>query len=335
MSLVIIVSLPFLVWIYFYELVSQDILSISDTAGVIRSICNIKKILIPRLPGLETGRRTLWPHRKKPHRPGWRCGTLCRIGFEDLKRQQLFHDQIFQPSFISFINEISFVEIYRYFTPRTRKGCDVNDFYHLLFMFLISIHAPVKGATKASWIPWPHSAYFNPRTREGCDAITKEQSADALDISIHAPVKGATPDPLPEAVHALRFQSTHPWRVRQQYGQRGFYHQRISIHAPVKGATGNGQDASSFGFKFQSTHPWRVRRGSFSISSPAMSISIHAPVKGATCWRPDALRRYSYISIHAPVKGATVDRYSGRGPSSHFNPRTREGCDYILKKVLN
>ena len=43
MSLVIIVSLPFLVWIYFYELVSQDILSISDTAGVIRSICNIKK----------------------------------------------------------------------------------------------------------------------------------------------------------------------------------------------------------------------------------------------------------------------------------------------------
>ena len=128
-----------------------------------------KKILIPRLPGLETGRRTLWPHRKKPHRPGWRCGTLCRIGFEDLKRQQLFHDQIFQPSFISFINEISFVEIYRYFTPRTRKGCDVNDFYHLLFMFLISIHAPVKGATASPKTRYTTMCYFNPRTREGCD----------------------------------------------------------------------------------------------------------------------------------------------------------------------
>ena len=151
-----------------------------------------KKILIPRLPGLETGRRTLWPHRKKPHRPGWRCGTLCRIGFEDLKRQQLFHDQIFQPSFISFINEISFVEIYRYFTPRTRKGCDVNDFYHLLFMFLISIHAPVKGATQPPAVIPPCTLFisihapvkgattvrskgilpstdFNPRTREGCD----------------------------------------------------------------------------------------------------------------------------------------------------------------------
>ena len=149
MSLVIIVSLPFLVWIYFYESVSQDILSISDTAGVIRSICNVKKILIPRrLPGLETRRRTLLPHRKRPHRPGWRCGTLCRIGFEDLKRQQLFHDQIFQPSFISFINEISFVEIYRYFTPRTRKGCDNAFSYYAFTSYQISIHTLMESISE-------------------------------------------------------------------------------------------------------------------------------------------------------------------------------------------
>ena len=173
-----------------------------------------KKILIPRLPGLETGRRTLWPHRKKPHRPGWRCGTLCRIGFEDLKRQQLFHDQIFQPSFISFINEISFVEIYRYFTPRTRKGCDVNDFYHLLFMFLISIHAPVKGATASLKTRYTTMCYFNPRTREGCDDNITGKKIKTEIISIHAPVKGATSTGIVDSDYV-----------------------DISIHAPVKGAT--------------------------------------------------------------------------------------------------
>ena len=34
-----------------------------------------------------------------------------------------------------------------YFNPRTREGCDDNDFDLATRMQAISIHAPVKGAT--------------------------------------------------------------------------------------------------------------------------------------------------------------------------------------------
>ena len=78
-------------------------------------------------------------------------------------------------------------------------------------------------------------------------------------------------------------------------------------------------------------------------------ISIHAPARGATC---DAGRLYQGggISIHAPARGATATsraqveatifqsthprgvRRSVRvcaGVWVDFNPRTREGCDYV------
>ena len=78
---------------------------------------------------------------------------------------------------------------------------------------MISIHAPVKGATSHSHTGIRAITNFNPRTREGCDRIG--QFIDIFKIiSIHAPVKGATLDP--------------------RYPQR---YTTISIHAPVKGAT--------------------------------------------------------------------------------------------------
>ena len=52
----------------------------------------------------------------------------------------------------------------------------------------VSIHAPMKGAT------WNHSL-----------------SCPVCYVSIHAPMKGAT-----NLIFAAMFQSTHPWRVRQQ-----------------------------------------------------------------------------------------------------------------------
>ena len=57
----------------------------------------------------------------------------------------------------------------------------------------ISIHAPVKGATRVQRhrVRRCHQ-HFNPRSREGSDLL--EFSYIRLDtiISIHAPVKGAT-----------------------------------------------------------------------------------------------------------------------------------------------
>ena len=54
-------------------------------------------------------------------------------------------------------------------------------------MSVISIHAPVKGATQGGRREAAEYGYFNPRTREGCDYST-------VDID----------------VEAVKFQSTHP-----------------------------------------------------------------------------------------------------------------------------
>ena len=55
------------------------------------------------------------------------------------------------------------------FNPRTREGCDLEFFFLEFFHGIISIHAPVKGATVIN-AKWPAAVFnFNPRTREGCD----------------------------------------------------------------------------------------------------------------------------------------------------------------------
>ena len=56
----------------------------------------------------------------------------------------------------------------------------------------ISIHAPVKGATRPPHQRHSFDADFNPRSREGSDQIGHLLGKLLLPISIHAPVKGAT-----------------------------------------------------------------------------------------------------------------------------------------------
>ena len=43
---------------------------------------------------------------------------------------------------------------------------------------MISIHAPVKGATRPFLLHWDAPGYFNPRTREGCDKLKALSSFD-------------------------------------------------------------------------------------------------------------------------------------------------------------
>ena len=110
------------------------------------------------------------------------------------------------------------------------KGATSGSGEVMYFTFAVSIHAPVKGATRQHRPAAPQHQCFNPRTREGCDwAYNIEISI--YDVSIHAPVKGAT---MTNKVALVIFD--------------------VSIHAPVKGATGNKQlfEVTS---KFQSTHP--------------------------------------------------------------------------------
>ena len=56
----------------------------------------------------------------------------------------------------------------------------------------ISIHAPMKGATRRSPRLPGSTRHFNPRTHEGCDVLWLKNRPVSCSISIHAPMKGAT-----------------------------------------------------------------------------------------------------------------------------------------------
>ena len=65
-----------------------------------------------------------------------------------------------------------------------------------------------------------------------------------------------------------------------------------------------------------------------SLSLRYPGISIHAPARGAT--KSQFLLHYNNkISIHAPARGATRRRSQRRQMIINFNPRSREGSDYI------
>ena len=103
---------------------------------------------------------------------------------------------------------------------------------------LISIHAPVKGATEARHQEAGRTYDFNPRTREGCDDDRTLDAVLAVGISIHAPVKGATIVFVVHGSHALFISIHAPVKgaTRQEVMQFA-QSLEISIHAPVKGAT--------------------------------------------------------------------------------------------------
>ena len=118
-----------------------------------------------------------------------------------------------------------------YFNPRSREGSDAVGSALPAAFALISIHAPVKGATCAFRKFPVCNLYFNPRSREGSDRCGHAARLPQR-ISIHAPVKGATNEVI----------KLEHWIA-------------ISIHAPVKGATLVRNVQIVFDLLFQSTLP--------------------------------------------------------------------------------
>ena len=188
-----------------------------------------------------------------------------------------------------------------YFNPRSREGSDLS-LAVVYAVVEISIHAPVKGATRIPSLNFDGAYHFNPRSREGSNHRLAAPTHQRR-ISIHAPVKGAT--------------------ILVMYL---FLSLMISIHAPVKGATisvvrvdkvrGHFNPRSREGSDAARAAPGG-RRGDFNPRSREGSdrlllivipkrvfISIHAPVKGATDPQIVCIHILQ-ISIHAPVKGAT------------------------------
>ena len=170
---------------------------------------------------------------------------------------------------------------------------------------IISIHAPVWGATSPVSVSITGFINFNSRSRVGSDYCLcfcqntgiqfqftlpcgerhwkNTDRTTPLSISIHAPVWGATT--------LIIYNNTYI---------------TISIHAPVWGATSNVL------FSKNTTNP----------------ISIHAPVWGATPSDYPTVAM-NIISIHAPVWGATFQEVDFVDYIVDFNSRSRVGSDLL------
>ena len=124
--------------------------------------------------------------------------------------------------------------------------------------YIISIHAPPRGATRLS----AHSAilafHFNSRPSARGDALRKSQCERFQPISIHAPPRGATTLLVCNRITV-----------------------EISIHAPPRGATrGFAKLIAAGQFQFTPLREGRPHRSS--QQTQQTDISIHAPPRGAT-----------------------------------------------------
>ena len=147
----------------------------------------------------------------------------------------------------------------------------------------VSIHAPARGATRASSAQARPRSSFNPRAREGRDPALTAAAWACSWVSIHAPARGAT---------------------RRVLVNLGYV--AVSIHAPARGAT-RLDPVRGRGMKFQSTRPRGARRQD-SLYAQASSAFQSTRPRGARLGLALGLGRDLGVSIHAPARGATMLR---------------------------
>ena len=194
------------------------------------------------------------------------------------------------------------------------------------FPKFISIHASVKEATIILHWRWKTLLRF-----QSTPPWRRRQFSDVSSICFI--VFQSTPpwrrrrDFISALCGAIKeFQSTPPWRRRQGFDWN-LDAVKISIHASVK-------EATILLWKRWQTIQISIHasvkeatRFSFLLHQP-IEISIHASVKEATSFSWNWLR-FKTISIHASVKEATVLVLQPYILHSDFNPRLREGGDYL------
>ncbi len=123
---------------------------------------------------------------------------------------------------------------------------------------LVSIHAPVEGATCPLFLQTYLYLCFNPRSRGGSDKTRRSPDCwfDAFQSTLpwrERLLMFSIPD------IAMSFQSTLPWRERRKT-----------------------KCVKPFNWWFQSTLPWRERPWYCCTHIASSCVSIHAPVEGAT-----------------------------------------------------
>ncbi len=79
---------------------------------------------------------------------------------------------------------------------------------------------------------------------------------------------------------------------------------------------------------FQSTLPRRERHALDAVQTAWNVISIHAPAKGATRYHNTNRNQYRFQST-LPRRERQIRGKKPLNPFPHFNPRSREGSDFI------
>ena len=174
---------------------------------------------------------------------------------------------------------------------------------------IISIHAPVQGATfQLESRKYLKNISIHAPV-QGATLLGIRKSTE-ISISIHAPVQGAT-KLIPSRDQPLVFQSTLPCRERHPRLFSRFQNQK---HFNPRSRAGSDV-AYYFQFIFisifQSTLPCRERQ------APTVMVG-----------------RCNFISIHAPVQGATEIQSAHGRNICHFNPRSRAGSDIFCVFAL-
>ena len=180
--------------------------------------------------------------------------------------------------------------------------------FHTVGLLLISIHAPVWGAT----LSYNNILHCITRFQSTlpCGERPSQLCVAAFFpnvISIHAPVWGATfivhfnPSHISISIHAPVWGATIIRVCLTEFSI-------ISIHAPVWGATYRQYHQKQH-YRISIHAPvWGATEDSLFVRHHEAIISIHAPVWGATEVVEDLSDKID-ISIHAPVWGATANAH--------------------------
>ena len=124
---------------------------------------------------------------------------------------------------------------------------------------MISIHAPIQGATRANILGGLRPAISIHAPIQGA-TVSDENLLSIVRISIHAPIQGAT-----------------------SAGGAVFAFCNISIHAPIQGATYPPDNVRRRVVHFNSRAYTRRDKSCPLREALLKQISIHAPIQGATC----------------------------------------------------
>ena len=171
--------------------------------------------------------------------------------------------------------------------------------------------------------------YFNPRSREGSDGLQTVAFAVRRRISIHAPAKGATRELRDADEWEVLFQSTLPRRERLERKLHNKQTDIISIHAPAKGATSRPTSISSTA-AFQSTLPRRERPPTQATPTARHdTFQSTLPRRERPTIKRSAKLNQSFQST-LPRRERRVCACGVRVLAFYFNPRSREGSDFLL-----